>query len=82
MTTEIDRLPEIASPVRLQRLAHKAINNLGLSLVDVSVEPRGAGQVAVLPEGWAYLFLAHLEATAKQIQEQLRRKQGGGNESQ
>lgn len=65
---------EISSPARLQRLANKAVNNLGLSLIDVSVEPRGAGQVAiVLPEGWAYLFLAHLQATAKQIQEQLRR---------
>ncbi len=63
-----------ASPTRLQRLANKAVNNLGLSLVDVAVEPREAGQVAiVLPEAWAYLFLAHLEATAKQVQEQLRR---------
>ncbi len=63
-----------ASPTRLQRLANKAVNNLGLSLIDVAVEPREAGQVAiVLPEAWAYLFLAHLEATAKQIQEQLRR---------
>lgn len=63
-----------ASPTRLQRLANKAVNNLGLSLVDVAVEPREAGQVAiVLPEAWAYLFLAHLEAMAKQIQENLRR---------
>lgn len=68
MNTKIDTLPDLASPVRLQRLAHKAVNNLGLSLVDVSVEPREPGQVAiVLPEGWAYLFLAHLDATAKQI---------------
>ena len=63
-----------ASPTRLQRLANKAVNNLGLSLVDVAVEPRDGGQVAiVLPEAWAYLFLAHLEAMAKQIQENLRR---------
>lgn len=63
-----------ASPTRLQRLANKAVNNLDLSLVDVTVEPREVGQVAiVLPEAWAYLFLAHLEATAKQVQEQLRR---------
>lgn len=74
MTQDLQILPDLSSPVRLQRLANKAVNNLGLSLIDVSVEPREAGQVAiVLPEGWAYLFLAHLEATAKQIQEGLRR---------
>ena len=74
MSTTPNLPQELSSPARLQRLANKAVNNLGLSLVDVSVEPRGAGRVAIiLPEAWAYIFLAHLEATAKQIQEQLRR---------
>ena len=62
------------SPTSLQRLANKAINHLGLGLVDVALESRGDGKLAIiLPEAWAYLFLAHLEATAGQIREQLRR---------
>lgn len=71
---DLTTLQEFTSPARLQRLANKAVNNLGLSLVDVTVEPRDGGQVAiVLPDAWAYLFLAHLEATAKQVTEQLRK---------
>lgn len=74
MRSNLTVLPEALTPTGLQRLAHKAVNNLGLSLVDVAVERRDNGRVAiVLPEGWAYIFLAHLDATAKQIQEQLRR---------
>ncbi len=62
------------SPTSLQRLANKAINHLGLG-VDVALESRGDGKVAIiLPDSaWAYLFLAHLEVTAGQIREQLRR---------
>ncbi len=64
----------LVSPSRLQRLAHKAVNHLGLGLVDVAMESRQDGKLAIiLPEAWAYLFLAHLEATAGQIREQLRR---------
>ena len=73
-TQIIEALPAALSPIRMQRLAHKAVNHLGLGLVDVAVESREDGNLAIiLPEAWAYLFLAHLEATAGQIQEQLRR---------
>ena len=62
------------SPARLQRMAHVALNQLGSTAIDVDVEPRGDGRVAiVLSESWAFLFLAHLEAQAKQIHEQVRR---------
>lgn len=67
-------LPEALSHVSLQRLAWKAVNHLGPSIVEVAVEPRAGDKVAiVLPGAWAYIFLAHLEATAKQIQEELHR---------
>ena len=46
------------SPTRLQRLANVAINQLGLTILDVDVEPREDGRVAlVLPKAWMYLML-------------------------
>ena len=67
-------LPATLSPTNMQRLANRAVNHLGLGLVDVAMESREDGKLAIiLPEPWAYLLLAHLEATAGQIQEQLRR---------
>ncbi len=63
-----------ASPTRLQRLANIAINQLGLSVLDLDVEPREDGRVAlVLPEAWMYLMLSQLAAQAQIIQEKLRK---------
>ncbi len=51
-----------------------AINQLGLTILDVDVEPREDGRVAlVLPEAWMYLMLSQLAVQAEIIQEKLRK---------
>ena len=62
------------SPARMQRLANAASNQLGLSVLDLDVEPREDGRVAlVLPEAWMYLMLSQLALQAQFIQEKLRK---------
>jgi len=62
------------SPARMQRLANIASNQLGLSVLDLDVEPREDGRVAlVLPEAWMYLMLSQLALQAQFIQEKLRK---------
>lgn len=65
---------EVNSPARFQRLANVTLNHLGAVGVDVEVETRKDGRVAVvMPTAWLHLFLANLTAQAQAIKEKLQK---------
>ncbi len=70
-------LPDVhrtVSPTRLQRLGNITVNQLGAVGVDIEIEARPDGRVAVImaPE-WSSLLLANLEAQAVAFKEKLQR---------
>ncbi len=63
-----------ATPARLQRLGNITVNHLGAAGVDIEIEIREDGRIAiVMPPEWASLHLASLQAQAVAFEEKLQR---------
>lgn len=73
-TDESGQSLSLPSPTPLQRVGNIVTNHLGAAGVDIEIETREDGRIAVvMPPEWASLLLANLQAQAVAFKEKLQR---------